>query len=165
MATLYELTDDYARLIAQLEMAENEEEAGWIWAELDALEGSITDKAEAYARILRNKAAEAEMYKAEKQRLEKRQKAAENVAEGLKARLLDNMMRLNVTAIQTGIGKWRVQANPPSCEVLVPEDVPADYHIPQPDKIDRAAILKHYKATGELLPGVEIRQSQGLRFR
>ena len=44
-------------------------------------------------------------------------------------------------------------------------EVPEEFHIPQPDKIDRVGILKHFKNTGELLPGVEITQNAGIRFR
>ena len=165
MATLYKLTDEYAELMARMETAEDEEEVEAIWQEMDALEGDIVEKAEAYARIMRNKQAEVEAFKAEKDRLAGCQKAAENVVECLKGRLLDSMQRLNLTDIQTGIGKWRVQMNPPSCQVMDEAEVPSEFHIPQPDKIDRAGILKHYKSTGELLPGVEITQSAGIRFR
>lgn len=165
MATLYRLTDDYAELMAALEAAETEEQASEIWAQIDAKEEDIAEKAEAYARILRNKQAEAEAFKAEAQRLARCQKAAEAVAEHLKAHLQDCMTRLDLKEIQTGIGKWRVQMNPPACQVLDEAAIPEEYRIPQPDKIDRTAILRHYKATGEILPGVDVTQSAGIRFR
>lgn len=164
MATLYKLTDDYADLLVRLEAAEDEAEAEAIWQEMDDLEGDIVEKAEAYARILKNKQAEAEAFKAEKDRLAGCQKAAENVVERLKGRLLDSMKRLDLSDIQTGIGKWHVQLNPPSCQITDEAEVPAEFRIPQPDKIDRAAILRHYKNTGELLPGVEIARKPGIRF-
>lgn len=165
MATLYKLTDEYADLLSRLEAAEDEAEAEQIWQEMDALEGDIVEKAEAYARILRNKQAEAEAFKAEKDRLAGCQKAAENVVERLKARLLDSMNRLDLTDIQTGIGKWHIQMNPPSCQIMDEGAVPAEFRVPQPDKIDKAGILRHYKVTGELLPGVEISRSAGIRFK
>lgn len=165
MATMYKISEEYSDLLTQLEFAESEEEAAEIWQQLLDLEGDIVDKAEMYARIIRNKQAEAEGFKAEKQRLEKCQKAAENVVDRLKQTLLNSMQLIDVKEIQTGIGKWRIQMNPPSCQIVDEAAVPAEYHIPQPDKIDRAAIIKHFKSTGELLPGVDVTQSAGIRFR
>lgn len=165
MAALYEIEARYADLLTALDCAETEEEAEALWSQLDAMEADVKDRAEAYARIVRSKQAEAESYKAEAQRLARRQKAAENTAERLKARLLDCMQRLDLKDVQTSIGKWRIQMNPASCQVLDEAQVPEEFHVKQPDKIDKTAILKHWKYTGELLPGVEITQTAGLRFR
>ena len=165
MASLYELSSDYAALLAQLDFTETDEEAEAVWAQIDALNDDITWKAEAYARILRNKQAEANAYKAEKTRLAERQKAAENVVERLKKRMLASMQQMNVKSIQTGIGKWSKQLNQASCQVLDESMVPEAYRVPQPDKIDCAGILKWFRETGEILPGVEIAQSEGVRFR
>ena len=163
--TLYEMTDAFAELYARLAAAEDDAEADEILDEMDALSVDIAGKAEAYARVKQNYEAEAEALKAEAQRLQKRQKAAEAAAQRIKARLLDTMLRLDIKSIPTPIGKWTTQMNPASCAVLDEAAVPTEWHIPQPDKIDRAGILKHYKETGELLPGVEITQTQGIRFR
>lgn len=165
MATMYKVSEEYAELLSALEFSETEEEAAEIWEKLVALEGDIVDKADTYARIIRNKQAEAEGFKAEKQRLEKCQKAAENVVERLKQILLNSMQLIDVKSIQTGIGKWNIQMNPPKCDVKNEDAVPDEFHIPQPDKIDKAGILKHFRATGEILPGVEITQSAGIRFK
>lgn len=165
MAALYKLADEYAVMMARLEAAGDDAEAEAVWSELDALADNVVEKAEAYARIMRNKQAEADGYKAEKERLAANQKAAENVVERLKARLLDSMQRMSLTDIQTSIGKWCIQMNPYSCQVIDEAEVPAEFHIPQPDKIDKAGILRQFRATGEILPGVEIAQSMGIRFR
>lgn len=165
MPNIYELSTEYAALMAEYEMAEDEERRADVWAMIDALQDDIADKAEAYARIMRNMQAEADAYKAEAQRLQKRQKAAENAVEQLKGRLLNAMQAVGANEISTSIGKWRVQMNPWSVTILDDAAVPAEYHIPQPDKIDKAAILKHFKASGELLTGVEMTQTAGLRFR
>ena len=88
MATLYKLTDEYTDLLARLEAAEDDAETEAVWQEMDALEDDIVEKAEAYAPIMRNKQAEVEAFKAEKERLASCQKAAENVvrtAEGAAA--------------------------------------------------------------------------------
>ncbi len=163
--TLYELTGEYEELIGALECAESEEEADEIWRRLGDTEDGIQDKAEAYARILRNKQAEADALKTEKRRLEQRLRAAEAVVERLKARMLEIMQWLGVREVPTGIGKWRVQMNPYSVSVLDEAAVPDEFRIPQPDKIDKEGILKHYKETGEILDGTSVAQSLGIRFR
>ena len=165
MATLYELTDAYLQALTLLETAETDEDLDAAWAEMDALEGDITDKAEMYARIIRNKLADAEMYKTEAERLAKARRAAERVAGELKARLMESMKAVGLSEIRTNIGKWRLQLNPPSCVITDRAAVPVEYLIPQPDEIDKTAILRHYKETGELLPGVDIVRAESLRFR
>lgn len=164
-ATLYELTGEYAELVSALELAETEEEAAAIWQRLDTAEEGIVQKAEAYARIMRNKQAEADALKAEKQRLEQLQRGAERIVETLKSHLLEGMKQIGVQEIQTGIGKWRVQKNPFSVTVLDEAAVPTAFHIPQPDKIDKAEILRHFKETGEIVDGIEVARNDSLRFR
>lgn len=165
MANLYELSTEYTALMAEYEAAEDDAQRAEVWAMIDALQDDIADKAEAYARIMRNMQAEAESYKAEAQRLTKKQKAAEAAVEGLKQRLLDAMTLTGAGEIKTSIGKWRIQNNPWRCKVVDADAVPAEYHIPQPDMIDRAGLLKRFKETGEMLDGVEYTQTNGLRFR
>lgn len=165
MATLYELTNKWAALVDAYDMAEDAEEQDAALAALAEAEGDIVDKAEAYARIMRNYQAAADGYKAEAQRLAKRQRAAEAAVERMKAALLETMKATGATEIATGIGKWKVQMNPWSCEVLDEAAVPEKYRIPQPDKIDKRAMLADFKATGEMFDGVEFRQTAGLRFR
>lgn len=162
--TLYEIENTYIDLFRQLEDAETDEEAAEAWAALDELGVSLAEKAEAYARVMLNYRAEAEALKAERARLERRQRTLERTAEGLKRRMLEGMERLDLSRIDTSIGRWRLQRNPPSCQVLDPGEVPEAFHVPQPDKIDSRAILKHYRETGELIDGVDIRQDMGIRF-
>ena len=167
MASLYELSDDYRRLLDELESAETDEERDEAFRQLEQLDADIAVKAENYARVIQTKKAEAEAYAKEKERLAARQKAAKNTADRLQQSLLDTMQLLGISAINTAIGTWRVAKNPWSCEILDEKEVPEEFRIPLeiPYKIDRDAIKKHFRETGELIPGVEVSQSMGLRFR
>lgn len=165
MSSLYQLTSEYEELIDALEDAQNEDEAAAVLAKLDELSGAIENKAEVYARIIKSKQAEAEALKAEADRLTGKRKCAENAADRLKTRLLTVMQETGRTEIPTAIGKWRIQANPLSCEITDESKLPRKYFIPQPDKIDKAAMLRDYKATGELIDGATFEQKQGLRFK
>lgn len=165
MASLYELAAGYATLLEAYDLAETEEERDEILEILESAEGDLNGKADNFAKVIRMKEEEAKAFKAEADRLNARKSAAENVVKRLKSAMLDSMKMTGKTEIQTSIGKWRVQMNPVSCEVVDIEKVPRQYHIPQEDKIDKKTLLADYKATGELIDGVEFRQEQGIRFR
>ena len=153
MANLYDLTAEYAALLAAYDVAEDDAKRADVLTMIDQVQEDIGDKAEAYARIIKNLQADADAFDAEAKRMAAKAKAAKNAVEGLKARLLDAMQQFDATEIKTSIGKWRIQNNPWSCEIT------------EPDKIDRMALLKRFRETGEMLDGVEYIQTAGLRFR
>lgn len=165
MATLYELSAAYAAMVESYEAVEREEDREYILNALAEIDSDLSAKAEAYARIIRNKSAEAEALKAEEDRLRDKRKNAENMVERMKGALLDSMKLTGTTELVTSIGKWRTQLNPWTADVLDVDAIPAEYHIKQPDKIDKRAIIEHFKQTGEILDGVEVRRETGLRFR
>ena len=165
MASLYDITAGYASLIDAYDNADSDEEREGIIAMLASAEGEITEKAENYARVIRMKEEEAKAFKAEADRLTKRRQAAENMVARLKDALLGAMALTGTQEIKTSIGKWRLQMNPLSCDVVDIEKVPMQYHIKQEDKIDKKSLLADYKATGEIIDGVVFKQEQGIRFR
>ena len=165
MSSLYQLTDEYTELVARLEEAETDEEAAKVMEELDLKSGEIAHKAEMYARIIKNKKSEIEGYRAEEKRLAQNRHAAEGAVEKLENRLLETMETLGLDTIQTSIGKWRIQSNPWSAEIVDESKVPQAYLIPQPPKVDKAGLIKAHRETGEVFEGVEFMQKAGLRFR
>ena len=165
MASLYDISAGYASLIDAYDNADSDEEREGIIAMLASAEGEITEKAENYARVIRMKEEEAKAFKAEADRLTKRKQAAENMVARLKDALLGAMALTGTQEIKTSIGKWRLQMNPLSCDVVDIEKVPMQYHIKQEDKIDKKSLLADYKATGEIIDGVVFKQEQGIRFR
>ena len=165
MASLYELSTAFATIVDAYEAAETDEEReGFVQALID-LSGDIDTKSDAYAKIIRNVSAEAKAFRDEAGRLTKCAVARENFVERLKAAQLSAMLLTGKTEIKTSIGKWSVQKNPMSCDVTDPAKVPTRFHVPQPDKIDKQAMIREHKATGEIFEGAEFKQDQGLRFR
>ena len=162
---LYELTTEYTALLAEYEAAEDDERRGELLDMIDALQDDIGDKGEAYARVLRNLTAQYDALKAEAKRLTDKADAVEAAQKRLKAQLLSAMQRVGATKLQTSIGAWSVRTNPWSVDVVDANAVPAEYHVPQPDKIDKRAILAAFKATGEIVDGVMMNQSTGIQFR
>ena len=165
MATMYEIGEGYALVLAQLEETSDPEEQESLWEQMDALDANLADKADVYAKIMKMKQGEIAMLKAESTRLAKLAAAAEETVQQLKDRLLETMKTAGYPKIETSIGKWYTQKNPPCCEILRDESVPSEYHIPQPDKIDRAAIIHLWKETGKQVEGANVTQETGIRFR
>ena len=165
MASLYELSAGYAMLVNAYDTAETDEEREDILQMLADAEGDIADKGEAYAKVIKNVQSDVDGYKAEAKRLTAKAEAGENLIKRLKGAMLDSMKLTGHTEIQTSIGKWRIQNNPWSCEVVDIDKVPMQYHIKQEDKIDKAGLLKQFALTGEVVDGCEFIQKQGIRFR
>lgn len=171
MPKLYELTDAYAGLVAQLEDCESEDEMIAIIADIDNVTQDITAKAEAYARIRLNlkataeeMAARAKIFKAEADRLSAKAKSAENNIKRLNDYLLYAMEIAGLKQITTDIGKFYTQKTT-KVEVLDAWQVPEQFTTPQPPQVDKLAIQRAVKETGEILPGIEVIITDGLRFR
>lgn len=171
MPKLYEITDAYRDLVAMLEDCETEEQAFDIIAQIDAVTSDMTVKAENYARIRLNLKAHAEemrarakVFRAEAERLEAKANSDDNNIKRLNDYLLFAMELAGLKQIPTSIGKFYTQQTT-SVEVLDAWAVPEQFATPQPPKIDRNAIKRAFKETGEIFDGVEIKIANGVRFR
>ena len=162
---LYELTDAYAELAALLDECESEEEAAQLWAQMDEICASIAEKADNYARFLRNKQGEVDGLDKEIARLQKRKRSAENRIEQLREHMKFAMGVAGATEIRTTLGKWTVRSNPPRVEVLDESEIAPEFFDPQPPKLSKSKLLKHWKDTGEIPDGCDVVQSESMQFR
>lgn len=162
---LYELTDAYAELAALLDECESEEEAAQLWAQMDEIGASIAEKADNYARFLRNKQTEVDGLDKEIARLQKRKRSAENQIEQLREHMKFAMGVAGATEIRTTLGKWTVRKNAPRVEVLDESEIAPEFFDPQPPKLSKSKLLKHWKDTGEIPDGCDVVQSESMQFR
>ena len=162
---LYELTDAYAELAALLDECESEEETAQLWAQLDEIGSSIAEKADNYARFLRNKQAEANSLDEEIKRLQKRKRSAENQIDQLREHMKFAMGVAGATEIRTTLGKWSIRKNPPKVSILDEGEVAQDFFDPQPPKLSKARLLKYWKDTGEIPDGCDIEIAESVQFR
>ena len=162
---LYELTDAYAELAALLDECESEEEAAQLWAQMDEVGASIAEKADNYARFLRNKQGEVDGLDKEIARLQKRKRSAENQIEQLREHMKFAMGVAGATEIRTTLGKWTVRSNPPRVEVLDESEVAPEFFEPQPPKLMKSRLQQHWKDTGEIPDGCDVVQSESVQFR
>ena len=85
MAKLYEISESFNTLV-DFDMSTDDDVKAFS-ALMNEVQGEFEDKAENICKLIRNLQSEAEAFKVEKQRLEKKQKALENKADALKAYL------------------------------------------------------------------------------
>lgn len=159
MASLYELTNAAVELEEML-MSGNIDETTYKYT----IEGlDIETKIENICKIIRNLTAEAEMYKAEKDRLAERQKTAENGIKRLKESLLNYMLLTNQSKVKQGVFSVRVGSTE-KVKVVEQDKIPKEFLIMQEPKIDLAGIKKAIKEGGEF-EGVTIENSNHVRIR
>ena len=163
--TLYELTAEYAAIMAALEAETEEEYQEELLNDLAALNEDIAEKGEGYARVIRNMEAEADGLAAEIKRLQGMKKRREDAIERMKAGLLEAMKTAGADKLQTTIGKWSRRLNPPSVVILDPKLVPSEYLIHREPDIDKFGILAEYKASGKIAAGTNIVRKESVSFR
>ena len=168
MASLYELTGDYARFSELMEMEELEPEMQEALEEaLDNLGEDIEIKLENYAKIIKNFESDIEGLKTEEARLASKRKAKENAIKNMKERMTLAMQQTGKLDIKTPLFSFKVQKNPASVvlDVHSVQDVPEKYRIPQEPKIDKKKLAEDLKAGVELEGVAHLHQEMSLRIR
>lgn len=162
MSTLYELTAEYRQLLEMAEDPETDEQA--LADTMEAIGGEIEDKADGYAKIIRQLTEDAAGIEDEMQRLEARRCAMDHNAKNLKGNLQAAMVATGKTKFKTLLFSYSVQKNPASV-VMDGDKVPEKYLIEQPPKIDRVAIRNDLKAGVDLAGIAHLEQGESLRIR
>lgn len=109
MGTIYELTDAYSTVEAMMYDGETDEQV--ILDTLQAIDGEIEDKADNYAKLIKNLHSDAETLKAEEERLYQRRKSLENREKLLKSTLQANLEFIGKTRFKTALFTYTVAVN------------------------------------------------------
>ena len=168
MASLYDLTGDYAKFAEYMEQVELEPEMQEALEDaLNNLGEDIEIKLENYAKIIKNFESDIAGLKAEEDRLAKKRKAMENSIKNMKQRMTEAMIRTGKVDIKGELFKFKVQANPPAVvmDVNYIEDVPEKYLIAQDPKIDKKKLAEDLKAGVELEGVAHLEASASVRIR
>lgn len=162
---LYQISDEYRNLMAQIEEADGEisDEQKLL---LDSLTEQGEQKIESIAMLIRELDAEAEALETESVRMANKSKAIENRVAWLKDYVKAEMRSMGTTGVDGKLLKIRIQNNPPSVNVVDETVLPESYiKVKEVRSIDRRAILDDYKASGECPSGCEITVGTSLRIR
>lgn len=162
MSSLYKLTNDYENVLNML-YDENIDEK-MIFDTLEGIEGEFEDKADGYARIMKELLGDAEKIKKEKHRLENRQKSLENKANSLKEKLFNSMKQTGKTNFKTQFFSFNIQKNGGKLPLIIDDikKVPNEYFKHTEKEIDNTKIREtldagkkitfaHYGEQGESL--------------
>lgn len=131
---------------------------------LQSLEEIRDKKLESLAYIVKQTEFEADFIRNEEKRLAERRRSLENKADRIKKYMESCLLAEGVKKVKTPTVTVSIQANPPSVEVWDEDMIPAAYRIPQPDKLDKKAMIEVLK-NGELVPGANLLKTESLRIR
>ena len=163
--TLYELTNDYINLLALAEDPDTDPEV--LADTLEGLDGQLEDKADNYAKVIRQIESDVNGLKAEIERLQARKTAAQNNIDRMKANLEQMMIATDKTKFKTELFSFGIQKNP--AKVVMDEqyieNVPEEYLKYKDPEIDRKKIAEDLKAGKDLGGIAHLEQSESLRIR
>jgi len=162
MATIYELTDDYRRLLELLEDPDMDPEV--LRDTMEGLDGEFEAKAENYAKVMTEASAMAAGAKAEGERLIKRAKSLEENVKRMRGTLQGAMELTGKTKFKTNLFSFYIQKNPPALKIDNPAAIPKKFLIPQDPEIDSGAIKQAIK-DGDQFDWCHLEQGQSLRIR
>jgi len=151
---LYELTGQYEEIINLLYDGETDEQT--IMDTLESIDGEIEDKADNYAKIIKNMLADAESVKKEEERLHTRRKTLENKVKWLKETLKANLEFIGKTKFKTELFSFSVSKNGGKQPLTITEnidEIPGKFLIQQNP-------LPNNEAIRELLADKEVEWAQ-----
>lgn len=164
MATLYELTNDWLML---MEMAEDPDIEEDIFMDtLEGIDGAIEDKADGYAKLIRQLEHDAEACDAEAKRFAEKKKFIENKIDRMKKSLQGAMELMGKTKIKTPLFSFNIQNNPASVVIEADiMDIPERYLKPAEPTVDKKLLKEDLKAGVELDGVAHLVQTRGLRIK
>lgn len=164
--TLYELSDEYKRLL-ELASEIDEDQQQTFLDTLESLDGDLDDKADSYAKVIRNLEADLEDVKAEIDRLSKIKSVVNNNITSMKKRLQTAMIEAGRPKIKTALFSFNIQKNP--AKVAMDETdigkIPLEYLTVQMPTINKTAIRDALKAGVDLTGIAHFEQDESLRIR
>ena len=161
MATLYEITGDFLKL---LDMAEELDEEVFRDT-LEGIEGELEIKADGYAKVIAELENREDGLDREIKRLTDRKKAIGTNISRIKGNLEAAMIATGKKKFKTDLFSFGIQKNPP--RVVLDkgiEDIPMDYYIFQDPVADKEKIKAELKA-GEKFDFAHLEQDEKLRIK
>lgn len=162
MSSLYELTNDYETVLNMLYDEDIDEQM--IFDTLESIDGEIEDKADGYAKIIKELETKRDARKAEAKRLTDNVALFDNKIKRLKQNLFNAMKATGKTNFTTNLFTFRIQRNGGKRTLTIDGEVPEEYTKTvienDTDKIRQAL------ESGEKLPFAHLEaQGESLRIK
>ena len=147
MSSLYELTEAYDTVLEMLYDPEVDEQT--VIDTLDGIEGEIEEKADNYAKLIREMKADADKLAEEERRIAARRKSLESRADRLKRNLQANLEFIGKTKFKTALFTFSISPNGGLQPLTITDnlgEIPGKYLIPQPPVPDKDKIRELLKS-------------------
>ena len=158
--TLYELTDDYLKLMELIDDPDVDPE---IFNDtLEGIEGGIEDKADGYAKVIQGLKADIDGIKAEIDRLSKRKKTIENNITRMKQHLTAAMVMTDKRKFKTGLFSFSLRTSVSTViddEAAVPDEFARIKR--EPDK----TAIKEAIQDGKEITFAHLEEKEGVTWR
>lgn len=169
MASLYELTGDYAKFAEIAQQGDLDDD---MQAMLDDALANLADdievKLEGYAKVIKNFESDIEGLKKEEDRLAGKRKTLENRVKSMKTAMCAAMIATGKLKVKGDLFSFTVKNNAPSVvmDTYYVYNVPEKYLIPQAPKIDRKLLAEDLKTDGAALEGIaHLESSQSILIK
>ena len=165
MANIYELTDDYLRI---LELMEDPELDPQLLADtMEAVKGNYEDKIDGYAYVRQSIKDEIRTIEDAIKRLQEKKTARENNIKRLESVIFQSMKATGNAKIKTAVHTVWIHKNPESVVMEVDDwkSVPEEYLRQKDPEINKTAIKEALKAGADLSGIAHLEQTEGVRFR
>ncbi len=146
MSSIYELTDQWKEVEGMLYDGETDEQI--ILDTLESINGEIEQKADNYAKLIKNMLSDAEILGAEEDRIKRRRLSIENRAKRLKETLQANLEYIGKTKFKTALFSFSVSKNGGKQPLEITDnldDIPGKFLIPQPPVVDKDKVRELLK--------------------
>ena len=161
--TLYELTGVWQQVLSMMEDPDVPEKAGR--DTLEGIGGEIEEKADAYAKIMRQLQAEADAIEKEMERLNDRRDMLISRVVRMKEALMESMRATGKTKFKTTLFSFGIRKASQKRLVIDHEETVPDKYWVQPPKVIDRKMLKEDLTHGDM-PGVaHLEQSEYLSIR
>lgn len=124
---LYELAKNFMELQLKLEATEDEDSKEVIATTLESIDFDLEEKTEGILKIVKNYESDIDAIDNEIKRLRSLKENKQNNIENLKKYLLDNLVSIGKTKVETSLFKVFVKKSPPSVQIENEHNVPTNY--------------------------------------
>src|SRR5699024_5060867 len=115
-------------------------------------------------KVIRNLEAETQAFKDEEKRLANKRKSIENNINNLKLYVEHELKNTGKTNVKAGLFTFAIQKNPPAVQINDESVIPKRFFIQPEPRVDKTSLKKALN-DGDLIPGVQLIQKEGLRIR
>ena len=161
--TLYELTGEWQQVLSMMEDPDVPEEA--VRDTLEGLSGEIEEKADGYAKVMRQLQAEAEAIEKEEERLNDRRDMLMSRVARMKEALMESMRATGKTKFKTTLFSFGIRKASQKRLVIDHEEAVPDKYWKQPPKVIDTKMLKADLASGDMVGVAHLEQSEYLSIR